>query len=310
MVETRSQTTVVVSPVAWQAAWLSLHFVLDVATISRGGGDLLDPLLVTTILDANQAVLHSDLELQRRYGDHGSALPDELRRPISVHALSVSLRLPYETVRRRVRRLADQGVCRLGPHGVVVPQAIATSAPYVAVQALRVARLAQFETDLAAAGVLTPGHSALDEGASAVRASDRALGRYMLRTCEALIALSGSAMAGFLLLGLCATNLARLPRGAAAPWPGAFAALARPATASELARRLHMPAETVRRNLFALAEAGFAERSGRGWIAAAPAVAQSRVGRLAADNQIALRALFARLEALGEPPRDVASRPV
>ena len=312
MTEAGSQT-VVVAPVAWQAAWLSLHFVLDVATISRGGGDLLDPLLVTTIVDANQGALHADLELQRRYGDPDSALPDELRRPVSVHALSVSLRLPYETVRRRVRRLADQGVCRLGPNGAVVPQAVVTSPPYLAVQDLRVARLAQFEADLAAAGVLTPGRSALDEGPAAVRASDRALGRYMLRTCEALIAFSGSAMAGFLLLGLCAANLPRPTLGGApAPWPGSFAGLAKPASASDLARRLHMPAETVRRNLFALADTGFAERSGRGWIAAAPASARASIGRLAADNQIALRALFARLEALSgaEPPRDLASRPV
>jgi len=306
-----SSQTVVVAPVAWQAAWLSLHFVLDVATISRGGGDLLDPLLTATIVDANQGALHADLELQRRYGDHGSALPDELRRPVSVHALSVSLRLPYETVRRRVKRLAEQGVCRLGPHGAVVPQAVVTSPPYLAVQDLRVARLNQFEADLLAAGVLAPSRSVLDEGAAAVRAADRALGRYMLRTCEELIAFSGSAMAGFVLLGLCGVNLEHLPRNARPPWPGSFAGLARPATASDLARRLHMPGETVRRNLFALAETGFADRNGRGWIAAAPGGAQARIGRLAADNQIALRALFARLEALSgaEPPRDIASRP-
>jgi hypothetical protein len=120
-------------------------------------------------------------------------------------------------------------------------------------------------------------------------------------------------MAGFLLLGLCGANLPRpAPGGAPAPWPGSFAALAKPATASDLARRLHMPAETVRRNLFTMAEAGFAERYGRGWIASAPASAQARIGRLAADNQIALRALFARLEALSaaEPPRDLASGPL
>jgi len=312
MVEGRPESTVVASPVAWQAAWLSLDFVLDIATLSRGGGDLLDPLLTTTILDANQAPLHVDLDLQRRYGDEGSALPDELRRPISVNALSVSLRLPYETVRRRIWRLAEQGVCVVGPSGVFVPQAVVTSPPYLAVQAMRVARLAQFEADLIAAGVLAPRRSALDDGAAAVRAADRALARYMIRVCEALIAFTGSAMAGFLLLGLCGANLARMSRGAPAPWPGSFGALVKPASASELARRLHMPAETVRRNLFILAKAGFAERRGAGWIAAAPAEAQPRVGRMAADNQISLRALFARLEALSDPAaaaQDRASRP-
>src|SRR5438128_968507 len=98
-----SGCTVVVTPVAAQAAWLSVHFILDVANISRGGGDLIDPLIATAILDANQAALHGDPALQRLYGDEASALPDEHRRPISVMALSESLRLPFETARRRVR---------------------------------------------------------------------------------------------------------------------------------------------------------------------------------------------------------------
>jgi hypothetical protein len=280
-----------------RAALTSIHFVLDVANISRGGGDLLDPLLVAAILDANQAVLHGDPALQRLYGDDGSALPDALRRPIRVHALSLSLRLPFETVRRRIRRLAEQGVCQLFPAGAVVPHAVVTSPAYVVVQAARVARLARLEAELVAAGLIESRRTALADGRAGARSADRALAGYMLRACDQLIGLTGSAMNGFLLLGLAGANTATL-----APGPGAVPlgeVRGEPVSASLLARRLHMPSETVRRNLFALAAQGFAERSGRDWIVAAPAAAHSQLARLEAENRANLQRLFARLAELG-----------
>ena len=286
---------VLVTPVAAQAAWLSVHFILDIANISRGGGDLLDPLIATAIVDANQATVHGDAALQRLYGDETHALPDAHRRPISVLALAESLRLPFETVRRRVRRLVDAGLCQIGESGVVVPQAVVTSAPYVAAQATRVARLARFEADLLAAGMLgAPTGFSTD---AATRSADRALAGYMLRACDQLIALTGSAMAGFMLLGLAAAN---------SELKGDAVRLAdiasRPASAANLARRLHMPHETVRRNLFALADLGFARRDRLSWLVSVPAgPAAERLGQMAADNQINLRRLFARLAELADP---------
>ena len=93
------------------AARLSIEFVLDVARISRGPGDLLDPLILTAILEANQAAVRRDPQLTRLYGDAQSALPDDLRRPISINALAKSLRLPFETVRRRLQTFVDAGLC-------------------------------------------------------------------------------------------------------------------------------------------------------------------------------------------------------
>jgi len=289
------ESSVVVTPVAAQAAWLSVHFILDVANISRGGGDLLDPLIATAVVDANQAALHGDPALQRLYGDETHALPDEHRRPISVMALAESLRLPFETVRRRVRRLADAGLCQVGEGGVVVPQAVVTSAPYLAVQTARVARLARFEADLLAAGVLAA-PTGLGDGV-ATRSADRALAGYMLRACDQLIALTGGAMAGFMLLGLAAANSE--VSGAAAPRLADLAS--QPASAADLARRLHMPHETVRRNLFALAELGFARRQRLSWLVAVPEAQATRLGHIAADIQINLRRLFARLAELADP---------
>ena len=84
-------------------------------------GDLLLGLVYVAITAANtehmsEAVLSSYAELEE-------APPDELRRPISVLALSGSLKLPYETTRRYVARLEEMGLARrVGRVGVIIPK--------------------------------------------------------------------------------------------------------------------------------------------------------------------------------------------
>lgn len=114
----------VLAPAAWRLARLSVLFVFDVTRISRGEGDLLEPLLLTAILQANQSALPSRPDLQLLYGTGTWALPDEHRRPISVSALAQSLGLPFETVRRRTQALARRGLCVAAPAGLYVPQAL------------------------------------------------------------------------------------------------------------------------------------------------------------------------------------------
>jgi DNA-binding transcriptional ArsR family regulator len=54
-----------------------------------------------------------------------SILPDSQRLPVSVLAISRSLRLPYETVRRHANVLIGDGVCARTPgHGLVVPTGV------------------------------------------------------------------------------------------------------------------------------------------------------------------------------------------
>jgi DNA-binding transcriptional regulator YhcF (GntR family) len=51
-----------------------------------------------------------------------AVLPDDQRLPVSILALSNSLRLPYETVRRHANALEKDGICvRVGRQGLVVP---------------------------------------------------------------------------------------------------------------------------------------------------------------------------------------------
>lgn len=284
---------------AWRAAWLSLLFLFDVARISRGRGDLLEPVIITAILQGNQAALQGDPELQLRYKDSAWALPDALRRPISINAVAQSLRLPFETVRRRAQALAARGVCVMTSAGVYVPQAAVTSAAYVDVQARRVERLATLYADLVVAGLQATKPGLEDFLAASGRAADRLLADYMLRAVGAILELTTGAVDGVVVLALSAVNIAPLDPAAVIA-EGRYAEAARPCSAGQVAHALGMPRETVRRRLHGLAEIGFCRRVGRLWIADVPPASQPLLARLVAENTQNLRRLFSALGELSE----------
>ena len=64
------------------------------------------------ILQANLGPVMEDASLSARYAGIDTIVPEDLRRPISVHALAGSLHMPYETTRRCVGRLIDKGYVR------------------------------------------------------------------------------------------------------------------------------------------------------------------------------------------------------
>ena len=79
-------------------------------------GDLMKGLVYTAIWTAN--VKHvANTALARS----ATVLADSQRQPVSAGALSRSLRLPYETVRRHADALVREGICvRVGRQGLVV----------------------------------------------------------------------------------------------------------------------------------------------------------------------------------------------
>jgi DNA-binding transcriptional regulator YhcF (GntR family) len=80
-------------------------------------GDLLRGLIFTAIWTANvKHVTNSAPAISQ------TVLPDDQRLPVSVLAISSSLRLPYETVRRHAQALEKAGLChRVRGQGLVVP---------------------------------------------------------------------------------------------------------------------------------------------------------------------------------------------
>jgi hypothetical protein len=81
-------------------------------------GDLVDALIVFATLQANTAHLTSTTA-----APSVGAPPDDLRRPLTGYALAMILKMPYETVRRRLVRLANQGWIVRAHRGVIVPAA-------------------------------------------------------------------------------------------------------------------------------------------------------------------------------------------
>jgi DNA-binding transcriptional regulator YhcF (GntR family) len=82
-------------------------------------GDVLRALVFTALWTANVKHVTNTAPAASQ-----TVLPDELRKPVSVLAISDSLRLPYETVRRHVAALEKEGIChRVGRQGWIVPGA-------------------------------------------------------------------------------------------------------------------------------------------------------------------------------------------
>jgi DNA-binding Lrp family transcriptional regulator len=87
------------------------------ATRGYWGGDVMNGLVYTAISAANVKHVTNSASAAIR-----AVLPDSERKPVSVLAISRSLRLPYETTRRHAEALLKAGVCvRVGRHGLLVP---------------------------------------------------------------------------------------------------------------------------------------------------------------------------------------------
>lgn len=81
-------------------------------------GDLMKGLVFTGIWAANVKHITNTAPAA-----HRSILPDRYRLPVSVLAISDSLRLPYETVRRHADTLVKEGRCtRVDRQGLMVPE--------------------------------------------------------------------------------------------------------------------------------------------------------------------------------------------
>lgn len=88
------------------------------------GGDILRGVIFTAIVDANVRHLRPGDPLSQSYSEATDQVPDDLRRPISVHALALELDIPYETTRRHVNALIADGLCERAETGIVVPGSV------------------------------------------------------------------------------------------------------------------------------------------------------------------------------------------
>ncbi len=264
---------------------ISLAFLLDQVTISIGDLKPRDALLVLAINQANIAPLTRQPEARRLYGVLEAAAPDDQRRPVSVSAIANSLGLPFETVRRRVRRLEALDVCVVTTAGVIVPEAFLSSPGYLAALRDGHEHLLRFYRGLRSEDLLEPlpaSNYALSEGIP-MRAAARLISDYVLRIAEELMRLAGDLVNALVLLGV-----ARGAEGSR-----------RAASVASLSQRLQIPHETVRRHVAGLVHQGQCVRTSRGLVVTEEMLAGPGWAAFFRDNAVNVQRLFAGLAERG-----------
>jgi len=292
------------------AARLAAGFAMDLVKLGGFGRDVVDALLMVAISAANVAQITRSPELQQRYARLDQPPPDELRRPVSVSAIAHSLRIPFETTRRRIASLAELGLIRQTPKGVIIPTGPLNSPFYRMYAEAHYALLRNLYFRLRAVGMLEdlprPNSPTYDPENPPVRLVIRMSSDYLLRLAEPLTVYIGDVVTGIVFLDLFRANTEHLPdtEGGAddAEWsPEGFVADSQrqPVKAAVLAERLGIPQETVRRHLLRLLKDDRCERNEIGYLIPARVLARPPVVRFMQDNQSHLHRLFTGLADFG-----------
>ena len=227
-------------------------FLIEHLMAARGERDFADALILAALVQSNSGALAGDSTLQHRYGAFEAPPPADIRRPISMSALAASLGLPFETVRRRLKRLAAAGVCEIGPEGVRYADAMLGSAEHRRVLETIYAQTRSFYLRLRLTGYLdifAPPKAPPWRGESPpMRIVYRAASDYFLRMMEHLLPRFTNLSRAFIVLAVVRINTAAFPdtlRGAEGLDPEAFVAdsYRRPARASEVSALLGLPGE-------------------------------------------------------------------
>lgn len=138
-----------------QVMRLAMNYFLDatIYTAKLMEVDVVGLLVLRTINMANISHVTHDPTLAVTYGGMENALPDGERQPASVYSVGRFLLLPYETARRAVIRLVDQGLVERGPNGLTISAGVINRPEVIAGMTHLVALTETFLADLARAGM-------------------------------------------------------------------------------------------------------------------------------------------------------------
>lgn len=292
------------------AARLANGFALDLVRLGGFGRDVIDGLLLVAIAQANVAQITRSAELQRAYATLDQPPPDDMRRPVSVSAIANSLRLPFETVRRRIAGLIEHDIIRPAHRGVIVPTAPLDSPFYRMGAEANYSLVRNLYFRLRGIGLLKdlarPSGPVFTADRPPVRLVIRLSSDYLLRLAEPVTQYMGDLVTGLILMDVIHANTEHLPDHeggeASGSWePESFVddAARRPVRAATLSERLGIPQETVRRHLQRLSEADRCERRGDGYIIPARVLARPPFVAFMLDNQSHLHRLYAALADFG-----------
>jgi len=89
-------------------------------------GELVTALVFLAIMRENVRHIDHTPENVRAYGGVTSLPPDSEREPVTIYVVAKALGLTYETARRHVKRLVEDGYCVRTERGLVVPTDVLT----------------------------------------------------------------------------------------------------------------------------------------------------------------------------------------
>lgn len=276
---------------------LAGRYLLDQVTMARFGFDLIDALIMVTVSHANVAPITRDPDLQRRYATYADVPPDELRRPISINAVAQSLDMPFETVRRRIMKMALVGVFKSTKQGVYVPTTLVTGKQHRQAVEGGYARIRAFHADACRLGWEEAVYPEVEPwtGAEPLRLVARVSSDYLLRLVQLLMEETRDPVSATVWLALFCDNVAVADRGGR---PSKSQA-GKPLSMSALARRMRLSTETTRRRVHALQAAGLCVDAGSSVVVDASVLARPGVQRLLVRNRQDLRRMFATLAEYG-----------
>jgi predicted transcriptional regulator len=292
------------------AARLANAFALDLVKLGGFGRDVIDGLLMVAISQANVAQITRNPDLQRTFATLDQPPPDDMRRPVSVSAIANSLRLPFETVRRRIAALVELGVIQTAPRGVIIPAAPLNSPFYRMGAEANYSLVRNLYFRLRGIGLLEdlprPNGPAFDPDSPPVRLVIRLSSDYLLRLAEPVTQYMGDLVTGLLLMDIIHANTEHLPDSEGGreegSWsPEAFVpdGLRKPIRAATLSERLGIPQETVRRHLQRLLDADRCERREDGYVVPGRVLARPPFVQYMLDNQSHLHRLYVGLADFG-----------
>jgi len=264
---------------------------LDLLALYRGERNFTDAVILAAL---TPAAFQSN-----RFGADGAP------RGLSVNAVSTSLGLPFETVRRHVKRLVTDGICETTREGVRLSDAFLASPAHAERRQAAYGAVREFYHRIKQAGCIalldlapTPPEAADD--ATARDVAWRASCEYFLRIMEILLPGFDSLTQAFVIMEVVRTNTEGLPDemrgGETHDQDGPVADTYRhPAKSAAIGARLGLPHETTRRNLLLLVEDGRMIRTNGGFIVPAAVLARPKMAMGVAANFRNLNRFFAEL---------------
>lgn len=288
----------------------ALHIARDVLVeVWRGRDRALDPvdaLIIASVIHANIDRATAGLDDQIAYGGLNNPPPAALRRPTSIKGVAQSLGLPFETVRRRLKGLAEIGLMELDARGVLVPEAYFYTAGNQAAVLEMDDIAARMYRRLNAVGFFD-GRPLPPPGRRPSEHPYRAVARFFmsfaLRLGAELRPLCGDYLDLLLIMHMTQINTSEVG-DARAGAPGAPATtvvsdgIKSPASVAALSRAAELPFETVRRRVHRLTDRGVCAAVEGGYLVPAETFAAVAKG-LADVNEMNLLRLYRNCALVG-----------